>query len=219
MGMGGGPLIGTPHIETLRAWFVDFVRAEGPLPTLRVGRHPYGLLPVTVTERHEGGPLFDRLETFLRDLRALWRNVDAVPVLNPDASDAPPSDQVAEQASEVGAIYGATPHIRELRLRPVEDTQAELGDLYSVRLGFAGLLCALMPKDDGSHFSADELGINAWYQTYLRHEPHARGGAGSRGQLDALHEMVDEIETLGYGYHSTPASTADADGDRRDTYK
>ena len=30
---------------------------------------------------------------------------------------------------------------------------------------------------------------------------------------------VDNIETLGYGYHSTPASTADAGNDRRDTYR
>ena len=31
--------------------------------------------------------------------------------------------------------------------------------------------------------------------------------------------VVDAIETLGYGYHSTPASTAEADGERRDTYR
>ena len=30
---------------------------------------------------------------------------------------------------------------------------------------------------------------------------------------------VDNIETLGYGYHSTPASTADSGNDRRDTYR
>ena len=36
-------------------------------------------------------------------------------------------------------------HLRELRLRPVDDTHRELTDLYDVRLGFAGLLCALCP--------------------------------------------------------------------------
>jgi len=38
-------------------------------------------------------------------------------------------------------------------------------------------------------------------------------------QVRFVDGFVEEIETLGYGYHSTPASTADADGDRRDTYK
>jgi len=38
-------------------------------------------------------------------------------------------------------------------------------------------------------------------------------------QVRFVDGVVDEIETLGYGYHSTPASTTDADGARRDTYK
>ena len=30
---------------------------------------------------------------------------------------------------------------------------------------------------------------------------------------------IENIETLGYGYHSAPASTAEADSERRDTYR
>jgi hypothetical protein len=30
---------------------------------------------------------------------------------------------------------------------------------------------------------------------------------------------VEEIQTLGYGYHGTPSPTADAGSDRRDTYR
>jgi hypothetical protein len=30
---------------------------------------------------------------------------------------------------------------------------------------------------------------------------------------------IENIETLGYGYHTTPASTADAGSDRRDRYR
>ena len=56
-----------------------------------------------------------------RHLRA-GRDPDSVPLLDPDASDVAPDEDAEEQASDVGAIYGATPHIRELRLRPVDDT-------------------------------------------------------------------------------------------------
>ena len=38
-------------------------------------------------------------------------------------------------------------------------------------------------------------------------------------QVRFVDGIVEEIETLGYGYHSTPASTAAGDGERRDTYR
>ena len=38
-------------------------------------------------------------------------------------------------------------------------------------------------------------------------------------QVRFVDGMVEDIETLGYGYHAAPASTADRDSDRRDTYK
>jgi hypothetical protein len=38
-------------------------------------------------------------------------------------------------------------------------------------------------------------------------------------QVRFVDGRVEDIETLGYGYHATPASTADGDSDRRDTYK
>jgi hypothetical protein len=147
----GSPLLEREHLDVLRRWFVDFVRAEGPLPTLQVGRRPYGVLPVSVCERRAGGSLFERLENILLDIFDTWLDRDAVPVLDPDASDVAPTTQVAETASDVGAVYGATPHIRELRLRPVEDTHRELTELYDLRLSFAGLMCALVPKDDGTY--------------------------------------------------------------------
>jgi len=38
-------------------------------------------------------------------------------------------------------------------------------------------------------------------------------------QVRFVDGFIEEIETLGYGYHTTPASTADAAGERRDTYR
>lgn len=37
--------------SSLRQHFVDFVRARGPLPALRIGSQPYGLLPVAALDR------------------------------------------------------------------------------------------------------------------------------------------------------------------------
>jgi Protein of unknown function (DUF2845) len=38
-------------------------------------------------------------------------------------------------------------------------------------------------------------------------------------QIRFVDGIVDEIESLGYGYHETPSRTSDAGSDRRDTYR
>ena len=57
--------IGTAGLRDDRAWARDhaahFVRPGGPLPTLRVGRQPYGLLPVTALTRFQGDARETRL--------------------------------------------------------------------------------------------------------------------------------------------------------------
>ena len=79
-----------------RQHFIDHIRAAGPLPALRVGRQPYGLLPATSLNFWK--PQTGQEEQFARDvalrdllvkLRELWRrNLFQVPRLgrsdNPD---------------------------------------------------------------------------------------------------------------------------------------
>jgi hypothetical protein len=56
--------------EAYRRHFVEYVRAGGPLPTIRAGRQPYGFLPTTVTDPESddrlwagGGGALDSIET------------------------------------------------------------------------------------------------------------------------------------------------------------
>jgi hypothetical protein len=84
------------NLEWARQHFSDFVRAQGPLPAIRVGTQPYGILPVTSlsiwkTKVAEPGKLnYDQGVTeFLAKLRELWRqNLSQVPRIgrsdNPD---------------------------------------------------------------------------------------------------------------------------------------
>ncbi|MFN8120497.1 MAG: hypothetical protein U0R67_13135 [Micropruina glycogenica] len=64
-----------------RDFAVRFLRPGGPLPTLRVGRQPYGLLPVTSVGRFAGDPRSTRLSRVLAGLRdGAWRPaVDLAP--------------------------------------------------------------------------------------------------------------------------------------------
>jgi hypothetical protein len=62
--------------EAAREFFADHVRARGPLPALRVGNQPYGVLPVTSLDRWQ--PVYDDVTAgavaqVARGLRTTWR--------------------------------------------------------------------------------------------------------------------------------------------------
>ncbi|NUP24396.1 MAG: hypothetical protein HOZ81_51755, partial [Streptomyces sp.] len=64
-------------LEWLRLHHADTVRARGPLPTLRFGKQPYGLLPVTVMHRWSADPQHERsqlggLHRLLTTVRPFW---------------------------------------------------------------------------------------------------------------------------------------------------
>ena len=63
--------------EEARIFHRDFVRGRGPLPALRIGSQPYGILPVSSVERRWRGDRGDSVEAamlpILERLRARWR--------------------------------------------------------------------------------------------------------------------------------------------------
>ena len=66
-------------VDLLGLWAADNVVPEGPLPSMRVGTTPYGLLPATSLERWRaaaGDPVVERnLVPLVRDLVARWAAV------------------------------------------------------------------------------------------------------------------------------------------------
>ena len=58
-------------LDAWRDYFVRHLRARGPLPALRIGRQPYGLLPVTSLDGWVGSR--PDLVDVLRALREVWR--------------------------------------------------------------------------------------------------------------------------------------------------
>jgi hypothetical protein len=76
-----------------RRHFIDFVRGGGPLPPLRIGKQPYGLLPVTSLDRWQPANADDvsaRAALVLRNLRDAFRralpNAPRVNIETPDQS-------------------------------------------------------------------------------------------------------------------------------------
>src|SRR4029453_18221511 len=63
------PLLPPETLAWLRAHFINCVRADGPLPAVRIGRQPYGVLPVTTLAAWPAGDRAERLAALLRSLR------------------------------------------------------------------------------------------------------------------------------------------------------
>jgi hypothetical protein len=91
------PLVGDDAIAGGRRLFVEHVRARGPLPTLRVGRQPYGILPVLPLARWKAiagtGTAYDdgalaSLVTALGGVRGHFANLVADVPRIPESGDA-----------------------------------------------------------------------------------------------------------------------------------
>ncbi|MFE5207225.1 hypothetical protein [Streptomyces sp. NPDC056600] len=78
MTSGSTPFLSEEALAAGRRHFAEHVRACGPLPVLRVGNQPYGILPVMPSG--QGGPAGPPLLDFLETLRPLWgRSLASVP--------------------------------------------------------------------------------------------------------------------------------------------
>lgn len=115
------PAAASPLSDTDLAWvrshFIDFVRASGPLPAVRVGKQPYGILPVTSLDAWKpppgqngqalpGAAQEAALHDLLVRLRELWRRhvADAPRLGRSDATS--PGIGIDKDISEVMSMGG-----------------------------------------------------------------------------------------------------------------
>jgi hypothetical protein len=97
---------GEEAIRQAREHFSSYVRARGPLPVLRFGRQPYGVLPVISLDlwkpREREGTVVDaQLVRLINGLRQYWRrSLTSVPHLPPDTSE--PKNPAAELLNVLG---------------------------------------------------------------------------------------------------------------------
>ncbi len=78
----GDQRLDSPSLDAVRDFWIDSVRGRGPLPAIRLGRQPYGLLPLVATDGSWrpvlGGFVEERLVPFLdRSVRPFWNSAQA----------------------------------------------------------------------------------------------------------------------------------------------
>ena len=147
--------------EEVRTHAINHVRGRGPLPSLRVGKQPYGVLPVSahgaVWDSIEGGPVDTGLAALLARIRPLWRKGAAhVPTVTS-----------GDIEHDLPLILGHQPVSRALRVRTALSSD-EAGDVIVPGLDAVKNIAAqtvlsialtkLIGADLGLWVTADALG-------------------------------------------------------------
>ncbi len=122
VGQPGENPLSDDDIEWARRHFVQYVRATGPLPAIRVGAQPYGVLPVTSftawkasSNQNGDDTLRDTnrdaaLHDFLLRLREIWRrNLPETPRLG-RSDDTPQQSGIDKDLTEVLSMDGLSSH-------------------------------------------------------------------------------------------------------------
>jgi hypothetical protein len=117
-------------LESARRLFVDHVRNRGPLPIVRIGRLPYGVLPVTSLARWRGtpaDPVDARVIDAVTRLLGVWgRSTGQLPRIGADGDRAdllarilaqPPVSTSYDARSVLGPVY--TTYLHELVRTPL----------------------------------------------------------------------------------------------------
>jgi hypothetical protein len=68
--------LGSTNVDDVRGHYVQYVRGRGTLPILRVGRQPYGMLPILPLDRwviDGANTVVDAIARLLTRVRPLWR--------------------------------------------------------------------------------------------------------------------------------------------------
>ena len=186
-----GALLSDSAREEARAFHRDHVRGRGPLPALRVGNQPYGVLPVSAparwrTDRFEGGLL-----PLLTKLRVKWRQS----IANVPRIGAGPIDKTLLE------LLGSTPVCAALRVRSVLASE------------FALLGVQASGGDEDDLFLEKVLGDLVWEDVVGAELAHPHGSLGEDRPLSlplAADSDLAFVEALLANQSPAPASVFQA---------
>ena len=105
------PVVDDAAAASMREHFLSFVRGRGPLPAIRVGDQPYGVLPVLSGSHFRGtGELESTLARIVGRLTGLWGHA---------SERSPFLTRGLEPAEDLLDVLESTPHSVSLRARSV----------------------------------------------------------------------------------------------------
>lgn len=98
-----------------RRWCIDHVTGGAPLPTVRIGPQPYGVLPVMRSRAEPVGGAAEATEHVLAEVVTEWRvAASGLPTLDPNDTDVAGTE---EHVHNIGRILATQPHPARLFTR------------------------------------------------------------------------------------------------------
>lgn len=109
--------VGPALRASLQDHFVQRVRSRGPLPPVRIGKQPYGVLPILNTSAltPDSSPIESVLAPFLQRLRAVW---------GLGLPDVPTMREPTDVDDALSEILGTAPVLRGVMLRTIASAAA-----------------------------------------------------------------------------------------------
>ncbi len=152
-----GPGLGDLTIDALRSWFVTWLTGGAPVPSVRIGDQPYGVLPVMTRADVDHSTLTkQRIASFIDVLIEEWRHArSSVAVLDHNATDAlqdNPAVDDAEARELVTTVLANNPHPRRLAVRSANDWSDQPRPMHE----FPGGIAARTATTEA--LAADDLG-------------------------------------------------------------
>ena len=173
----GNSAIPQGAITAAREAFLADVRAAGPLPAIRVGAQPYGVLPIRAHYVPEAWSNTDPWYEFLLvQMRNIWlAATPLVPKLQPGGNGTR-----EEELSQVISVLGGVPHPARMLVRALRDWRTEAdtnlwADLFMALIGLVWLV-----EDDPSfgHEAQSIMGQWGWARAMLGDGWQNAEGAG-----------------------------------------
>ncbi len=87
------PLFSTSEVTDAREFYTDFISARGAIPSIRLGKQPYGILPIssntdiTWSDSDSKKPFYDKYKGFFNKIDNYWKANVSAPVSSENSSE------------------------------------------------------------------------------------------------------------------------------------
>lgn len=192
---GGRSVVPKSAMTFVRNHFINYVRGGGPLPAIRIGRQPYGILPVRKTApRTRPTTALAYLESIAVYLSDVWRgSLGQVPRIDPRIGATGGTAENDPESNLVEA-FASLPHPFRFAMRVLNNRRADASfmsflraetgyDLFSLLGGFQFCLNVLSDPE----MSPLHRGVGQFYQ--VTQQPYQ--GQGADGQIRALQDLKE----------------------------
>lgn len=140
------PVFSPEQVASARTFFTRFVSGRGPLPALRIGAQPYGILPTTAFERINW--FGEQPDGFLGQVYSILKRVDNdwKPLVERVSYIGKRGGDPHQVLLDVLGLHPSSVEYYPLQAESVEHKFYELAFLdYSISLGLLGLFPAILP--------------------------------------------------------------------------